>query len=419
MITMVLRLSLRSDDLSNSSINHKEQIPDLYVVRALAIIGVLFVHVSSVPVGIITDKSSVMFMFFNFLNIFNRYGTTTFIFLSAFVLFYRYYEKPVSRKLLQSFYKRRLLYIGIPYVIFSLVYYVIQMYYSYGETWQQFFQAASVMGFLNMLALGKSFYHLYFVFINIQFYLLFPLLLLLLQRKPKLAKHLIWVGLLLQWAFIIYNYYSLNYADKGQLAISYISNYFLGAYFGIYYSTIMKWLVITRNKLAGSKVVFWLLLWSIWLLASFADVYMWYWARKSGTIFNPFLYEFVWYLQTITAALVLLQLANLIYRKFSPPLVNILLHLGKSSFGIYIIHAGILFYYYRISVSNSPLIYSLYVAAAFVVTLVLSWSIVSFVQKKSRFAWMLFGTAPKISPFIEWKSNELAKRTKLAWPVSK
>jgi peptidoglycan/LPS O-acetylase OafA/YrhL len=153
---------------------HKEQIPDLYVVRALAFIGVLFVHVTSFPVSEIMDKSSTMFIMFNFLNIFNRFGTTTFIFLSAFVLFYRYYEQPVNRKLLLSFYQRRLLFIGVPYVIFSLIYYVIQMYYSYGESWQTFFQTASVGEFLKNLALGESFYHLYFVFISIQFYLLFP-----------------------------------------------------------------------------------------------------------------------------------------------------------------------------------------------------------------------------------------------------
>jgi probable poly-beta-1,6-N-acetyl-D-glucosamine export protein len=270
-----------------------------------------------------------------------------------------------------------------------------------------------------MLALGKAFYHLYFVFISIQFYLLFPFLLLLLQRKPSLTKHLIWIGFLLQWAFIIYNYYSLDYANKGQLAISYVSNYFLGAYFGIYYSTLMEWIVITRNKILTSKAAFWLLLWFVWFAASLADVYMWYWARKGGTIFNPLLYELVWSFQTITAALVLLQLASLLYRKLSPKMVNILLHLGSASFGMYIIHAGILFYYYRIPVSHHPLVYYAYIAGAYVCTLALSWAIVSFVQKQSRFAWILFGAAPKVSPYVEWKSAKSAKRTKISLPVSK
>jgi hypothetical protein len=145
---------------------------------------------------------------------------------------------------------------------------------------------------------------------------------------------------------------------------------------------------------------------------------MWYWARRSGTIFNPLLYELVWNCQTITAALVLLQLASLLYRKLNWRMVNLLLHLGTVSFGTYIIHAGILFYYYRIPVSHNPLVYYIYIAGAYVGTLVISWAIVSFVQKQSRFAWMFFGAEPKVSPFVEWKSANSANRTNISLPVS-
>jgi peptidoglycan/LPS O-acetylase OafA/YrhL len=393
---------------------HKEQIPVLYVLRALAFLGILFVHVSSVPIGDITDKSSMMFIIINFLNIFNRFGTTTFIFLSAFVLFYRYYDQPVSRKLLFSFYQRRLIYIGIPYIIFSLFYYVIQMYYSYGETWLQFFQAASIVDFIKKLAVGEAFYHLYFVFINLQFYLIFPLLLLLFQRYPSLTKHLFWIGLALQWAFILYNYYSLDYENKGQLAISYASNYFLGAYFGIYYSTLVDWIVITRKKLRTTKAAFWLCLWLVWIASSLTDVYMWYWARSSGTIFNPLLYELVWNCQTFTAALGLLQLADLLFRKLKPKFVNMLLHLGSVSFGMYLVHAGILFYYYRLPVSHAPIVYYPYIAGAYVVTLALSWLIVGHLQKHSRYAWIFLGSAPKVSPFVEWKSAKSTKSSNVS-----
>jgi hypothetical protein len=240
----------------------------------------------------------------------------------------------------------------------------------------------------------------------------------LLQRKPSLTKHLIWIGFLLQWAFIIYNYYSLDNADKAQLAISYISYYFLGAYFGIYYSTLMEWIVITRNKIVASKAAFWLLLWLVWIASSLTNVYMWYWARKSGTIFHPLLYELVWNCQTITAALVLLQLASLLYRRLSPIMANILLHLGSASFGMYIIHAGILFYYYRIPVSHNPLAYYIYIAGAYMCTLALSWAIVSFVQQQSRFAWMLFGAAPHVSPFFERINAKSDKRKNISVTAS-
>jgi peptidoglycan/LPS O-acetylase OafA/YrhL len=380
--------------------NGKDQLPIIYIVRALAFIGILFVHVSSVPIGQIADKGSSMFFLFNFLNIFNRFGTTTFIFLSAFVLFYRYFHQRLSQKSLLGFYRRRLLYILIPYLSFSLIYYVIQIYYSYGETWQQFFQYASFIDFVHKAALGEAFYHLYFVFINVQFYLLFPLLLLLLQCFPSLTKHLIWIGLVLQWGFIIYNNYSLHIEDKGQLAISYFSNYFLGAYFGIYYSSLTDWIVVTRKKLQASKTALWLLLWIVWIAASLADVYLWYMARKVGMSFHPLIYELVWNCQTITAALVLLQASSFLYRKLRPRILNILMHLGVVSFGMYFIHAGVLFYYYRIPLSHSPILYYSSIAGAYVFTLAASWTIVGLMQKYVGCAWILFGSSPKVSPYL-------------------
>ncbi|NOU98756.1 hypothetical protein GC097_01800 [Paenibacillus sp. LMG 31457] len=109
----------------------------------------MFVHVSSIPVGEIVDKTSSMFFYFNFLNVFNKFGTPTFIFLSALVLFYSYYDRPLNGKLIVRFYQRRFLYILLPYLIFSAFYYVIQIYYSFGETWEQFSQNASLTNFLQ------------------------------------------------------------------------------------------------------------------------------------------------------------------------------------------------------------------------------------------------------------------------------
>jgi peptidoglycan/LPS O-acetylase OafA/YrhL len=389
----------------------KDHLPIIYIVRALAFIGILFVHVTSVPIGQITDKGSSMFFLFNFLNIFNRFGTTTFIFLSAFVLFYRYYDQRLSLKSVLGFYRRRLLYILIPYFIFSLIYYVVQIYYSYGETWQGFFQHASYIDFVHKVALGEAFYHLYFVFINVQFYLLFPLLLFLFQRFPRLTKHLIWIGLVLQWGFIFYNYYSLHIVDKGQLAISYFSNYCLGAYFGIYYSSLKDWIMVTRKKWQTSKTAVWLLLWIVWITASLADVYLWYMARKAGTSFHPFMYELVWNFQTLTAVLVLLQASSFLYRKLSPRILNIFLHLGVVSFGMYFIHAGVLFYYFRLPLNHSPILYYSSIAGAYVFTLAVSWTFVGLMQKYVGCAWILFGSSPKVSPYLVWERPKRTRHT--------
>lgn len=380
--------------------SQKEQIHVIYIVRALAILGVILVHVSSLPIGEIIDKQSFMYQFFNFINVFNRFGTTTFIFLSAFVLFYSYYDRKMDKKLIATFYKRRLLYILVPYLICSIYYYTIQMYYSYGEDWNQFFQNVSLADFWSALVMGKAFYHLYFIFISIQFYLLFPFFLWLLQRIKLLAKHLIWIGLVLQWIFVLLDYFYWNYADKSFLATSYMSNYLLGAFFGIHYHAIKGWIEVTWKKLLSRQALYWIPLWIVWAGASLSHVYLWYQTRAYDVFAHGLVYEGLWFLHSYTSGLILLQLSAGLYRLLSPFWTTVLYRLGMASFGIYIIHAGILFYYSLLPASYNPKLYYAYVAGGFAVTLGVSWGVVALAQKYMKHSWVLFGALPKGKPVI-------------------
>lgn len=56
----------------------RERIPELNLVRAVAIIGVLFVHSTSNATLEMTNSS--YYWLYNFVNIFMKYGTPTFIF---------------------------------------------------------------------------------------------------------------------------------------------------------------------------------------------------------------------------------------------------------------------------------------------------------------------------------------------------
>jgi len=101
----------------------KERISELQIVRALCIIAVITVHATSYATVQMTGSS--YFVVYNFLNIFMKYGTPTFIAMSAFVLFYNYNDRPLNKELLTSFYKKRLLYILLPYFMFSLFYFTL------------------------------------------------------------------------------------------------------------------------------------------------------------------------------------------------------------------------------------------------------------------------------------------------------
>ena len=86
----------------------QERLPQLDIVRALAILGVLHVHSSSFAAGE-QALQSPYYYWLNWINIFFKFGTPSFIFLSSFVLFYNYYGRPVTRSLITTFYRRRLI----------------------------------------------------------------------------------------------------------------------------------------------------------------------------------------------------------------------------------------------------------------------------------------------------------------------
>ncbi|NMB36226.1 MAG: acyltransferase, partial [Firmicutes bacterium] len=89
-------------------IKHKnKKIEELYVLRGVAILGVLMVHSTSSVIVDLAGTSS-LYPLYNFLNRFFAFGTATFIFLSAFVLFYSYYHRPLNKKLIKRFYLNRM-----------------------------------------------------------------------------------------------------------------------------------------------------------------------------------------------------------------------------------------------------------------------------------------------------------------------
>ncbi|WP_163969600.1 acyltransferase [Oceanobacillus halotolerans] len=379
----------------------KKQIKEINITRAIAILGVLLVHVTSFPVSVY-DTSSSVYGVYNFSNIFFKFGTPTFIFLSSFVLFYSYYHRPLNKSLITNFYKKRLLYIIMPYVIFSLIYYMYNApYYTTVMS-----NSEMTIDFLKKLATGEVFAHLYFVFISIQFYVLFPVLLYFFKRFKGLVKHAVWIGILVQWLFVLINHYYLGLTNKGSISFSYFSYYFLGIYAGIYYDQIIDFLTIKKHELMKTRFgLLTLLIWSSWLIASLAHVYVWYTTRTTGAWAPNLIYELLWNVHTYLSAIILLQVSYVIYRRLSNSFVNVLIHLGTYSFGVYLVHLLILNLYERlIPPFGTPLLYHIKYIAGFIVTLMISWLIVSLLSSRFKYSWILFGATPKKIPYKEKQS---------------
>ena len=150
----------------------KERIPQLDIFRAIAIFAVLAIHATSRTLEETLNTS--MFHPFLFINKISQFAVPSFVFLSGLVLFYNYIDRSFSRKTLASFYSRRLIYIIVPYFMFSLLYFILKL--TVGHSWgSPPAELASKFG--KYLWTGTAYTHLYYVIIIIQFYVLFPLLL--------------------------------------------------------------------------------------------------------------------------------------------------------------------------------------------------------------------------------------------------
>lgn len=139
----------------------KQRLPEISKMNILFCLMVIFIHVSSAPVTqypIGTWKNLAIRIPWHIAGM-AVYG---FIFLSGLKLFL-----PSKKEFhLGKFYWNRIRSILFPYLLWSAIYYFVPALQSGSFSWS---------GFLNSLYTGSASYHLYFIILILQFYLLIPL----------------------------------------------------------------------------------------------------------------------------------------------------------------------------------------------------------------------------------------------------
>ncbi len=368
----------------------RAKLTEIDIVRGLAILGVLMVHATSFAT--VNMKETSLYGVYNFLNIFSRVGTTTFILLSSFVLFYNYFPQPLTVQRFKKFYRNRLMYILVPYFLFSAVYFVLRWYQN-GMAWDL---SAMLPEFGSKLLKGQAYTHLYFVFISIQLYLLFPIVLFLFQRFRWLAASAVIVGVGLQWAFFLYNREYWQVTSRGSWSPTYFGQYFLGAWLGIYFERIKSWLIIAKENVTRSKVTVWIIMWVVWLAAGISNVIIYYNFRLHGTNYHNALYDGLWDLYTMVTPLILIQVAFLVGGRMTSSLwIGRLRHLGIVSFGVYLFHPLVLLIYRKYPIDGgSTWIHHGWYAGGFLCALIISWVVVTVISRLTSWSWVLFGSVP-------------------------
>ena len=136
----------------------KQRINELDFLRTVAFFAVVLQHVLGAYIRRDVqpwEKAALSALFFA-----TKFAVPAFVFVSGMVLFYTHYEKLNYRK----FIFKRIKDIIIPYIIFSVLCY---FYYTPSVN-------RNIWGLIKSVALGEAAYHLWYVVMIFQFYLLLP-----------------------------------------------------------------------------------------------------------------------------------------------------------------------------------------------------------------------------------------------------
>lgn len=318
----------------------KARIVEIELLRGFAFLAVALQHAIahySIANGARVEDGVIMTV----LLMAAKFAVPVFIFITGMVLFYNY-DGPVNYG---SFIRKRFNDILIPYILWSAIYFGINHGWNFGTlhqwgTW------------IMMLFTGKNSYHLWYVVMIFQFYLLFPVFRYLIKKVMRYIPQRVWtanlifVGIL--YIVLIYNLSDISrmmtkadipfftaffttYADRNFL---YFSFYFvLGAAAGLFPERWRDW--VDKGKVIYSSIFIILFGYYTYLVVmSFQTPAGFKITFNAVTLLRPIMVVFL-----ISSIFVTYQYAMRWTNEAGPRGLKLLSLLGKYSYGTYLIHA--------------------------------------------------------------------------------
>lgn len=326
---------------------------ELNFIRAIAALSVVMVHVTAANYHLNNSHLNWLLLFFNQMS---RFGTPMFAVISGFLL---YNQAINGRYNVKKFMYSRFTKIIIPFIIWS-VFYLFLKSYSFSEI----NDIDSIKKFLYDFILGKSYYHLYFIAVVIQFYILFPIL-----QKFHSKKQLLFLTLVALYLNVFSLMTSVDFGsgllnqflNERAFIFKWIFYFFLGGLFVHYWDRIVK--IIQKNM----KFIL-----SIGIIAV---LFMFYDYQMSEDLIGSTRLTNLLHVPVLMIALTGLYFLLGSYEK----LRNILLEIGNMSMGIYLVHPLVI-YFIRNDLSWL-MQQTRWIPLAYVLTLVLSILIVKIIHK--------------------------------------
>lgn len=209
------------------------------LVRLITFSCVILIHVISGVNAEITTNVSAITMVMHF-------ARNTFFFLTGLVLTYQHRNRKPG---VFTFWRKRIWVVAVPYVIWSAVYTVRE---DPGVTLPEF---AHQLG--GNLLTGSAMYHLYFLVVTIQFYLVFPAFLAALKamrRRPVLT---LAVAVVVQYVMLSFetvdeppdtDFWQAVWPYFGSVLSSYLVYFVIGGVLALHMAAVTEWV---RNHFWG------------------------------------------------------------------------------------------------------------------------------------------------------------------------
>ncbi|WP_406944739.1 acyltransferase [Halobacillus sp. SY10] len=355
----------------------REKIESIFLLRLFAMVMVVLVHVTGTYASILPADGDA-FEKYHFLNRIIRLEAGIFIMITAMVFFYKYMDQKMDGKELKSFYKKRALYIVVPYLIWALFYEAFSVYIG-AVTF-------NVSEITMRILKGESYYQLHFIFLIVQFYLFFPVILFAVKKFTFFRKYL--------WLFgmgIEIGYYFLN--QKYQLIpfsffLSSMGPYLLGAWIGMNVK-------VQKQKVFNKSTILWI---GVTALAGVATVRLYYHLYTVSSFYLPgWTYLVVNLVYMMAGSYLMFRLMEIVSRKWWPILPYVK-NIAVYSFGFYLLHPIVLKIVAQVIPTPENYWFHAGIFGRFVLTLFFCYLIIWFTHRYLPFSSLLFGKLPKGKP---------------------
>ena len=284
---------------------NKDKLYELDYMRFIACLAVMIVHISATGV---TDyiHGSFPHIMMLVVNRSFKFTTPVFIFLSGVTSFYSYRNKEFKYF---SFLKKRLSKVLVAYFIWCIIYYVAYIWIGY--------YGIDIKFFIKNVLQGTMSYHLYFVIIITQMYIVGPLFYRVIKKYDKKILILVTAALI---TVLCAEFIRFELSDR--IFLKYMVFYMFGIYVTLEYDKYILW--INKNKIL--VVAGYVVTGLIYTIVTYYDMviitYVWF-------VFSIFSVFFVYYL-----GLVLKDKFKNIY--------SFIKLFGQSSYYIYLMHPLVL-----------------------------------------------------------------------------